>query len=381
MASHGNSFTFLRLVFALAVVFSHSFILGGFGPDPLAIATGGKIQIGTIAVVCFFIISGFLITGSVLRQKSIWRFALHRGARILPGFWMVQLLTVFALAPVIMLIHHGDQLDYWDTLVVGPNSAISYLGRNAGLGMLQYPITDLFYRNPGNSAVNGSLWSLAPEVTCYFYLGLLAVIGGLRWKFTGPVLFLIVYGLHIGAASHPELLSVVARRLEMVWISHFQQAPFRSVFLAFLAGMTCYQFRDRLVWKGWLAVCAGVALVAACWAQGFEMVWPIALPYLLLYLAFRLPFQRVEDYGDFSYGIYIYAFPIQQCLTLAGLPRFGFFPYLASSMILSVVAGVASWRWIEEPVLKWARNVGRQPVVEPQASPAVALPLRPVKEG
>src|ERR1043165_3606051 len=89
----GNSFTFLRLAFALAVVFSHSFTLGGFGDDPLARFSGGHTRIGEVAVLCFFVVSGFLITGSALRQPSIGQFALNRAARILPGFWAVQLLT------------------------------------------------------------------------------------------------------------------------------------------------------------------------------------------------------------------------------------------------------------------------------------------------
>src|SRR5438876_12172477 len=145
----GNSFTFLRLAFALAVVFSHSFILGGFGEDPLSRYCRGQIRIGEMAVMCFFVVSGFLITGSALRQPSIRQFALNRAARILPGFWAVQLLTVFLLTPAIMMAHYGNDIGYFDSLVIGPNSAISYLWRNAGLRMLQYPITNLFHPNPG----------------------------------------------------------------------------------------------------------------------------------------------------------------------------------------------------------------------------------------
>src|SRR5581483_9087684 len=158
----GNSFTFLRLAFALAVVFSHSFVLGGFGQDPLAWYSHGQIRIGEMAVMCFFVVSGFLITGSALRQPSIGRFALNRAARIMPGFWAVQLLTVFVLTPAVMIAHYGSDIGYFDSIVIGPNSATSYLWKNAAFRMLQYPITNLFHRNPGGDAINGSLWSLAP---------------------------------------------------------------------------------------------------------------------------------------------------------------------------------------------------------------------------
>jgi len=133
----GNSFTFLRLAFALAVVFSHSFVLGGFGQDPLARYSHGQIRIGELAVMCFFVVSGFLITGSALRQPSIGQFALNRAARIMPGFWAVQLLTVFVLTPAVMIAHYGSDIGYCDSIVIGPNSAASYLWKNAGFRILQ----------------------------------------------------------------------------------------------------------------------------------------------------------------------------------------------------------------------------------------------------
>ena len=376
----GNSFTFLRLAFALAVVFSHSFTLGGFGDDPLARFSGGHTRIGEVAVLCFFVVSGFLITGSALRQPSIGQFALNRAARILPGFWAVQLLTVFVLTPAIMMAHYGNDIGYCDSIIIGPNSAISYLWRNAAFRMLQYPITNLFLSNPGGAAVNGSLWSLAPEVTCYIYLGLLAVVGGLRWKFTGPVLFAVVYASHLIALHNNEAAIDMARILEKGGIFSFHIALFRSVFVAFLAGLSCYQFRDRLRWRGWVATVAVVALAAACWFGAFDIVWPFTLPYLVLYLAHRLPFERVEQWGDFSYGIYIYAFPIQQCLALAGLQRSGFLPYLGASIVLSVLAGMASWFALERPVLQWAHALTRRSrPTRPPVEVASQLELLPQK--
>jgi peptidoglycan/LPS O-acetylase OafA/YrhL len=375
----GNSFTFLRLAFALAVVFSHSFALGGFGGDPLARCSDGRLHIGEVAVMCFFVVSGFLITGSAVRQPSLGRFALHRAARILPGFWAVQLLTVLALAPAITLARYGDQLGYWDSVVVGPNSAFSYLCRNAALRMLQYPITNLFLHNPGGAAVNGSLWSLAPEVTCYVGLGLLALIGALRWKYTGPVLFLVVYTLHTVSLQTPAVGVAVARVLEKVCIFGFHLPLFRAVFLAFLAGLACYQFREVLRWRGWMAGAAVAALGVSVWAGVFDFVWPFTLPYLVLYLAHRLPFEKVEQWGDFSYGIYIYAFPIQQCLALAGVQRFGFVAFFAASTILAVLAGMASWFALERPVLKWARTLGKQ-VRSPAKAPEIACQLELLPE-
>ena len=377
--ARGNSFTFLRLAFALAVVYAHSFPLGGFGDDPLGRLSKGSVHCGAVAVISFFIVSGFLIAGSAARQSSIFQFALNRAARILPGFWAVQLLTVFVLTPAIMLARYGGKIGYWDSIVTGPYAAMDYLLLNAYIHVVQYPIADLFLNNPGGPAVNGSLWSLCPEVVCYVYLGVLAVLGGLRWRFTGLLLLLGAYILHI-VLLHQSAMSVgVAAMLEKGWIYHFDVPLFRSVFVAFLAGLTCYQFRDALRWHGWLATAAFGVLLGACWVGAFDYVWPFALPYVVLYLAQRLPFERVEQWGDFSYGIYIYAFPIQQCLALAGVQRFGFLVYFGLSAALAVLAGMASWFALERPVLNWARNLGRESsraqALEPLC-PAEQLPER-----
>jgi peptidoglycan/LPS O-acetylase OafA/YrhL len=80
-----NSFTFLRLFFALAVVFGHSYVLGGFGAEPLTLLTGGVISGREIAVQGFFVLSGFLIAKSLAENPSLWRFACHRAFRILPA--------------------------------------------------------------------------------------------------------------------------------------------------------------------------------------------------------------------------------------------------------------------------------------------------------
>jgi peptidoglycan/LPS O-acetylase OafA/YrhL len=365
-----NSFTFLRLTFALAVVFSHAFPLGGFGEDPLSRITGGQAQIGTVSVLGFFVISGWLITASAQRSP-ISRFALNRASRILPGFIVMHLLVVFALAPAVMLWNHGDILDYWDSLVVGPNSATSYLVANAKIRVTQYPITDVFLHNPGGSAVNGSLWSLAPEMMCYAWLAVLTLARGLRWRFTGAVIFAVVFALHVVGLGNPKALNPLATALEYTNTYGFHLPLFRSAYLAFLAGMTCYQFRDFLRWRGWLAGISAALLVAGCVGGFHAFVWPFALPYLVLYLAHRLPLQYVEKWGDFSYGIYIYAFPLQQLLSAAGVQHWGFIAYFSASVVLAVAAGMASWRWIESPVIKWARSSSPKPARATDVPPAI----------
>ena len=105
---------------------------------------------------------------------------------------------------------------------------------------------------------------------------------------------------------------------------------------------------------------SAVILTGGTWLGGFDFVWPFTLPYLVLYFAHRLPFERVEQWGDYSYGIYIYAFPIQQCLVLGGLHHLGFLPYFGVSVFLAVLAGMASWFALERPVLNWTHTLSKR---------------------
>ena len=206
-----NSFTFLRLVFALTVVFSHSFPIGGFGLDPLMRATGGQAQLGFVAVLCFFIVSGFLITASAVRQPSLWRFGLNRCARILPGYWTAQLLVALVLAPVIIGCLHPGEMGFWERITTGPNSALSFLARNSGFHLRQYFISDVFAGQPAGAAVNGAMWSLGPEVMCYLSLALFAICGALRFRVLTALVFAAVYALHVVGHFNPMAVLPVSR--------------------------------------------------------------------------------------------------------------------------------------------------------------------------
>ncbi len=369
-----NSFTFLRLVFSLTVVFSHSFPIGGFGADPLMRVTGGQAQLGFIAVLCFFVVSGFLITSSAVRQRSLWRFGLNRAARILPGYWTAQLLVALVLAPVIIGLLHPGEMGYFARLMAGPNTALSFLARNSGFHLRQYFIADVFAGQPAGAAVNGAMWSLGPEVMCYLGLALFALVGALRFRTLSVAVFAAIYGLQVVGHFDPMMVLPISRALARIGILTVDHVLFRSLYVAFAAGMLCFQFRAWLRWNGWVFTAALALLTASFGGRCFDLAWPFLLPYLVLFLAYRLPFERFERWGDFSYGIYIYAFPMQQCLVFAGLAQFGLGPFIAASILLAVGAGVVSWRWIEKPVLHWAHTFGRKFDPVPMATPSALVP-------
>jgi peptidoglycan/LPS O-acetylase OafA/YrhL len=151
--------------------------------------------------------------------------------------------------------------------------------------------------------------------------------------------------------------------LPAIWFA--VQPAWRISALAFLGGMLCWRYRAHLKWNGRVALLAAAVLLAGICGQQWRLVMPLALPYLVLYLAARLPFQKMERWGDYSYGIYIFSFPIQQLLYFHGLHRLGFAAYLAASLILSLAAGVLSWWLVEKPALRLGRKFGAWDILCP----------------
>lgn len=144
LSGRHNSFTFLRLVFALMVVVGHSCILGGFGAEPLEQWTSHQLSGRDFAVQGFFVFSGFLIAKSLAEHPSLWRFAIHRAFRIFPALWCCLLLTALVLVPWNYGRLENGGLSYVQRITLGPLSAVDYLQAN-WLGMAeQYKITHLF---------------------------------------------------------------------------------------------------------------------------------------------------------------------------------------------------------------------------------------------
>src|SRR5579875_2465757 len=109
---HQNRITALRLLLALLVLVSHSYLLGGFDPDPVYVLSGGRLALGTLAVVGFFFVSGVLITRSFLHSASVWRYLWHRALRILPGYWVCLFVGAYLIGTLAFCVEHGFSAQY-----------------------------------------------------------------------------------------------------------------------------------------------------------------------------------------------------------------------------------------------------------------------------
>ncbi len=346
-----------RLGLALLVVVSHSFPLGYGEATPLLNWSHKQTDLGLLAVTGFFVLSGFLIVRSA-RQSSLGRFAWHRFLRIFPGFWVCLLATAFVLAPVLYLVQEGTLAGFWG---LDP-SALRYVTLNFRTKMAQYGIGDLLSGNPSagpdhQGVLDGALWSLRYELLCYVFVALLMVVGATRRR-TGLVVaaFTALAGLVLlDWVSHDRFGQGEIHLSRVGWpfvggIDLALIVPLAAVF--FLGGVAASRPHHFVV-DGRLAALAGVVVIVTMRYGGFDFFGLLAFAYAVLWMA-TLRTTRLRDIGvrqDWSYGVYIYAFPIQQALAAFGVQEGGHVIYLVTSIALALLAGFASWHLVEKRAL------------------------------
>jgi peptidoglycan/LPS O-acetylase OafA/YrhL len=325
----GNNFDAIRLTMALLVVWSHSFALhlGSERTEWISLLLNGVYNAGNLAVMAFFVISGFLITQSFERSKTLRRYLTKRVRRIYPGYLVATSICAFLIAP-----RFGG---------VFPDVAKT-LGLNL---LLRNEVPNAFATNP-NQAVNGSLWSIPFEFWCYLGVALLGVLSLATKRWLLVALLLIFMLARIAC----DLLHVTPG-LGYFGVIFGWPYEWTKIGPSFLLGMIAYAFRQTLPRSVALLLGLALASIAACHlnASVANMLVAPTLAYGVFMAAFtdRITLHEATRYGDFSYGTYLYAFPIQQMLT-AGIGRgWGMPAFIAVSFGLSLLAGVLSWHLVE----------------------------------
>src|ERR1700729_2784315 len=349
-----NSIGFLRLLFASMVVFSHSFNLGGFGPEPLSKLTGGVEDIGTVAVDGFFVLSGLLITRSFEKTAGLGSSLWHRVLRIFPAFWVCLFAVAFGFAPLMFMRERAT----FSGFLTSTDPPWHYVTANAFLVMRQYNIAGLLANVPYPSVLNHSLWTLQYEFYCYLAVGALGTVGLLNRR---PF-----------AALMP-LFACAGLFCLVTWVRGLEQVPtvlrVLELYSFFSIGACAYLFRDRIPIRGTWALASFILIAIALQTRSYGIILLLCLSYLTIYTAMRLPFRNFDKRVDLSYGLYIYAFPTQQLLTSFGVPAFGFLAYLGAAYATSLALAAFSWFGIERTSLslKYFRleALFRKPLAQP----------------
>ncbi|MFT3788727.1 MAG: acyltransferase [Tepidisphaeraceae bacterium] len=345
-----NNFDFLRLFLAALVVLSHSYAIGvgSEAGEPLARLLRHRIfdthvTFGMLAVDGFFIVSGYLITASWERKKSTLDYFHKRVARIYPGFVVCAALCVYALPPLVM---SGD----WHT--APPHK---FLFDTARLYFTSYPLdadgrSIIFLGNAHPRTSNGSLWSIPYEFWCYIGVALLGVFGAIRRSSALVTVFVI-------AVLTSFVFSLANIQFGGSWFGKvFGFPPFWARLLpCYLSGMVLYRLRDTLKLTPMGGLISTLGLVVLLFVpHGWSIGLPTFGAYLLLWLATeqRLPHLNVTRFGDWSYGTYLYAFPIQQLLVFYNGGRMNPLWLCAIALPLSLLAGALSWHAVERWFVK-----------------------------
>jgi peptidoglycan/LPS O-acetylase OafA/YrhL len=362
LSAKRNSLNFLRLVLALAVVFSHSITLGLFGSEWIL----GKTTLGTVAVYGFFGISGYLIAGSAARNNA-GRYLWQRFLRIFPAFWICLLVTAF-LFGTIAWFHVNPGLSRTCGLhcyLTEPNGPFGYVTHNLWLQVNQGNIAKTLPSGWDSFGWNAQLWTLVLEFLCYLLLAAFSVLGLLKRRSLVALIAAIAWIAEVVITSNPTLARNFAFPLFDKWaiikILFFtlQTTDILALVPIFLSGSLLYLYREKMPDSGALALGATVLVLAGLVipvGQGRSLtsmaLTAVFLAYPLIWLGIHLPFPTVGAVNDYSYGIYIYAFPIQQLLVLWGINKWGYWPYTLLSVAAVIPFAVGSWWLIEKHALK-----------------------------
>ena len=338
-----NRFDFLRLVAAWLVLFSHCYPLGARpGADPLA-STVGIDTLGGVGISIFFVLSGYLIAQSLERSRSLLDFARRRALRIYPGLVTICLLCVLALGPALTSL---PLTDYWRN-----GMTWSYL-RTASAWSIQYPLPGVFAANPAANDVNGSLWSLPYELNCYIVLALASLLPvAMRYK-VALALAALAGALFLRPPVPPT------DPFQIVWGLDYFQA---KLGLLFALGAVFALWSARIQPALWLAAGALVAAVFVSHTPARQVLFQLGLGVAVLWLALHGRFlpKIPARMGDWSYGAYLYGYPVQQVLAHFKLHEASFAGYvLACSIVTFALAGL-SWHLVEKPALRWKERTAK----------------------
>ena len=324
-----NNFQLIRLLSATAVVLFHSYALTNHWEDEPLWQRIPELNFGALGVACFFLISGFLITQSWLVRGRILPFVAARVLRIYPAL-------VCAVALSVVLAGMSSALD-WRSFVMH-SQTVDFVLHVTPAWEMRYRLPGAFPANPMPFDVNGSLWTLPIELRLYIAVLIVGVAGLLARRVVWMAALCALLALYL---SRPEWFP---------WPPH--DIATRGLVLMFALGSLAS------VWRGSIPVSLAIAALAvllvivnpAGLARG--VLFAPLLAYVVLVVAFhpRLIWPAFNRVGDYSYGVYVYSFPIQQTL-IERIPGIEPMPLFALALTLTLVVAALSWHFVERPAL------------------------------
>jgi len=316
-----------RFFAAVFVIVAHAYILctGTNKGDWFVRITDGQVTMGFVAVSIFFFCGGLLIAKSAERTQKAKIFFVARAKKIFPPLFAVTISSM-VLGCII------TELDFWD---YWKNSQTWRYLLNSVL-LLQHDLPRVFEHAPYVSTVNGSLWTLPVEFLCYigcFFAYKISIMKKSRFFWTLPAVILVIVFSGIYGGNVPLLKSMV------------------SPLVFFYAGMLCYVYREYIILKWQYACVCIILLLIASKLHILTYGLYVLFPYILLVFWYNCrPVTRISVLGNFSYGMYLWAYPIQQTFILASGNRMSPISNIILSLPMAIIMGMVTFYAIEKPM-------------------------------
>ncbi|MDR5783658.1 acyltransferase [Caballeronia sp. LZ065] len=338
-----NNFDLLRLCAALAVMFGHSFwIQPHHGRvEPILQHTGLEYS-GSLAVYTFFLLSGMLVSSSFERQKNVLRFAALRLTRIYPALIVCVALTAFLVYPALS--------DAGIAASLFGHDAIEYFAKNTWLfSGVQWTLPGIFETAPIKSVVNGSLWTLPLELECYVLVLISGTLGCLNSR-ARMIIFAVIASVAFAyLVTHGSGFGPLAALTNKPTGYSFYPAPF------FLLGMVLYVFRSQVKTNWGVLFVLFVAYAVFRKSSIAAPFFYVTFVYLLLALAMAPALYSFVPKHDYSYGVYLWAFPVQQ-IVATRYPEMDNLAALAIAVPATVIIAALSWHLVERPCIRFAHS-------------------------
>jgi peptidoglycan/LPS O-acetylase OafA/YrhL len=333
---HPTGFDYLRLILALSVVVWHS-VLVCYGPaDEIYFWTGPFRPLIYFILPAFFALSGFLVAGS-LERNSISEFVTLRIVRIFPALAVEVLLSALIIGPLLTNVA-------WREYFSSPKFFIYFLNM---IGIIHYQLPGVFETNPTPDYVNAQLWTIPFELYCYALLIAIALFGIAKrssWLFA----------LTLGAA----LVLTVLPQVGLSDPPHY--GPLGALLiLSFLFGVSLFIMRRDIAFSESLFLISIVAYWVFITNLNFIYLSAASIAYITVFLGLQNPRKTLFIRGaDYSYGVYLYGFPLQQTICYL-FPSFRiWYVNAATSVALALICAYLSWTFVESRIL-----LKRKPIV------------------
>ncbi|MEB4208072.1 acyltransferase [Mycobacterium sp. 94-17] len=351
-----NALNAWRLTLATGVILCHSWPLTG---RHVSFAPAQQL-LRDVWVDGFFAISGFLIMSSWFSNPRLRSYFVARSLRILPGLWVCLAVTAFVIAPIAVAIQGGSAV-----ALLTSGAPITYVLKNSAVMLLQFDVGGTPRGTPW-PGWDGSLWTLQWEVLCYIAVAGFGIIGLLRRRWLVPSL--LALALCASAILPPFGDTVAEQPLAGQQNVHgLTPAQILGVIAArfavmFLAGALVYQLRDIIPARWSLVVLSIVIVLAASALPNYRLVAAIPLAYAIIVSGALIRNKHLRLRTDLSYGVYIYAWPMQQLLIICGLVVLNPVAFAIVAAIATLPLAALSWFAVEKPAMALKSRLKRKTV-------------------